>query len=132
MSRTIADGVGRLPSGPPTERHSVAAVIVGRGANDELSPAEVSGFVRVQQAVGKRSVIATAPPAAEDSASTSAGTGAAALAAPRNVVEAGPTGVAGRATASPRHQGGKAIPAESTKVGVRYITLQFHSVSHRT
>ncbi|CAN0354419.1 unnamed protein product, partial [Hapterophycus canaliculatus] len=54
--------------GPPTERHSVAAVLVSRGAYDELPPAEVSGFARVQQAVGKRAVIATAPLVAEGAA----------------------------------------------------------------
>lgn len=121
----------QFASGPPTERHSIAAVIVGRGANDELSPAEVSGFARVQQAVGKSSVIATAPLATEGSTSTSAGTAetvalaAAALAAPRNV-EAGPI------TAAPPHQRGPATPAAPTNEGVRYITLQFHSVSYRT
>lgn len=36
-------------------------MIVSRGADDELSPAELSGFARVQQAVGKRAVIATVP-----------------------------------------------------------------------
>ncbi|CAM9689240.1 unnamed protein product [Sphacelaria rigidula] len=46
----------------PTHSHSVAAVLVGRGRNGELSPAEVSGFARVQQAVAKRAVIASPPP----------------------------------------------------------------------
>ena len=125
--------------GPPTERHSIAAVILGRGANDELSPAELSGFARVQQAVGKRSVIATAPRATEDSPSLSTETGAAAaadtvaaIAAPCNV-EAGPTEVVGRITTTPRYQGGPPTPAAApTNDGVRYVTLQFHSVSCRT
>lgn len=153
----LADGCKRndslaVCSGPPTERHSVAAVIVGRGANDELSPAEVSGFARVQQAVGKRSVVATAPPAAGDStcalagarevaaaaAAATAATGTEtalavthnALAAPRNV-EAGPADVTGRSAVAPPQQGGPATPGAPTTEGVRYITLQFHSVSHR-
>eukprot|EP00752_Nemacystus_decipiens_P007237 g6478.t1 len=125
-------------NGPPTERHSVAAVIVGRGTNDELSPAEVSGFARVQKAVGKRSIIATAPRGTGDSPSPLTGTGATvatATAAPRNV-EAVPTDVVGRIAAAPRYQGGPPTPAAAaaapTHDGVRYVTLQFHSVSYRT
>lgn len=111
-------------------------MIVGRGANDELPPAEVSGFARVQQAVGKRSVIATAPLATEDSPFPSTGTGmeaaaatVAAVAAPRNV-EAEPTDVVGRITAPSRYPAEP--PTPPTNDGVRYVTLQFHSVSHRT
>lgn len=55
----------RMYLGPPTELHSIASVIVSRGAEDELSPAEISGFARVQQAVGKRAVIAIASLATE-------------------------------------------------------------------
>jgi len=124
--------------GPPTERHSVAAVIVGRGINDELSPAEVSGFARVQQAVGKRSVIATAPLATEDtasaSASTSTGTGTevgATLAATRTDHARIP-GVSSQEPAGGRPQSESVSrAAATTNESVRYVTLRFHSVSSR-
>ncbi|CAM9178197.1 unnamed protein product [Ectocarpus fasciculatus] len=157
-------------NGPPTECHSVAAVMISRGASDELSPAEVSGFARVQQAVGKRAVIATAPLATNDTSPVVVGgsTLASATAAAAAVVasrdgERGPTGVEGRATAPRRHAVGKeatlgtvsatalkepptpapaavdaaaaaeaaAAAAAAANDGVRYITLQFHSVSSR-
>ncbi|CAM9378224.1 unnamed protein product [Ectocarpus sp. 12 AP-2014] len=154
-------------NGPPTERHSIAAVIVSRGANDELSPAEVSGFARVQQAVGKRAVIATAPLATNDSSpmvvgantlvsAAAAAAAAAAVVAPRGS-ERKPTGVEGRTSTPHRHEGGQetasgtvsgtaseelptpapaaadatAAAAAAANEGVRYITLQFHSVSSR-
>lgn len=121
--------------GPPTERHSVAAVIVGRGTNDELSPSEVSGFVRVQQAVGKRSIVATAPLATEDTASTSAsasaGTEAGATLAATSVDEARLPGVSSQERAGARREGKPATRAPTMDDGVRYVTLRFHSVSSR-
>ncbi|CAM9756979.1 unnamed protein product [Ectocarpus sp. 12 AP-2014] len=159
-------------NGPPTERHSIAAVIVCRGANDELSPAEVSGFARVQQAVGKRAVIATAPLATNDTSPmvvganklASAAAAAAAVVTPRGS-ERKPTGVEDRTSTPRRHEGGQetasgtvsgtaseelptpapaaadvaaataaataAAAAAAANEGVRYITLQFHSVSSR-
>lgn len=138
--------------GPPTERHSVAAVILGRGSNDELSPAEVSGFTRVQQAVGKRAVIATAPLVTEDMAATAAvevtaaevaaaEAGAGAVLSASRDDEMRPT--VGQKTGAPG-QRGKLKAAEEIRApaataaepaanqDVRYVTLQFHSVSSRT
>lgn len=135
--------VYRLSTGPPTERHSVAAVILGRGPNDELSPAEVSGFARVQQAVGKRAVVATAPLATEDTAATSTGGAVEVLSAHRDDGPR-PTGTAaGQKTLAPRQRGKPATPAQTAATpahlaaaaaandGVRYVTLQFHSVCSR-
>lgn len=96
--------------GPPTERHSVAAVVVSRGSNDELFPAELSGFARVQQAVGKKAVIATAPSVT-----------ASATVASRDLSS---TAVVESENCAPRD-------SRRSADGVRYVTLQFHSVSSR-
>lgn len=98
--------------GPPTEAHSVAAVLVSRGSDDELSPAEISGFSRVQQAVAKRAVIASPPsrPTREALSKTSS-----------------------RSEGFMQEHQGDVSPSERARGDdVRYITLQFDSVSGRT
>ncbi|CAM9301598.1 unnamed protein product [Scytosiphon promiscuus] len=146
--------------GSPTERHSIAAVIVSRGSGDELSPAEVSGFARVQQAVGKRAVIATAPLATEEmvpvaegekgggtrgvsteTASPSdhpapAGVESKKVAPSRCQDETGTSLTAVLSSASPlaaRAGVGEGAGARAgANEGVRYVTLQFHAVNSRT
>lgn len=99
--------------GPPTETHSIAAVLVSRGPNGELSPAEISGFSRVQQAVAKRAVIASPP-----------------LPCPTRdgISTAGSTSEGFKH----EHQGGKSPSEEVRGDNIRYVTLQFDSVSGRT
>ncbi|CAM9629228.1 unnamed protein product [Ascophyllum nodosum] len=99
--------------GPPTERHSAAAVLVSRGPHDELSPSEVSAFARVQQAVAKTAIIATAPASANlqpEATATSA--------CDSDLV----------AAASEPSSGDRVVETD----GVEYVTLRFHSVSSRT
>lgn len=105
-------------SGPPTECHSAAAVLISRGPNDELAPTEVSGFARVQQAAAKAAVIATAPTAA---AKGSVKEASIAVSVSANVTSAS------SAKASEPSLGDEVVEAE----GVRYFTLRFHSVSSR-
>lgn len=95
----------------------MAAVVVGRGSNDELSTAEVSGFARVQQAVAKAAVIATAP-SQPIVAAVAEGAVAGAVA----------TGEGGSVTVEDQRS---APPSSGKEDSIRYVTLQFHSVSSR-
>lgn len=88
-----------LSPGPPTERHSVAGVLVSRGA--DISPPEVSAFARVQQSVAKKAVLASPSLDARVSAK------------------------------APLGQDMGASSRGGARQAVRYVTLQFHSVSSR-
>lgn len=110
------------PPGPPTENHSVASVVVGRGSNDELSPVEVSGFSRVQQAVAKAAVIAVPPFQPIVPAAVAVATATAAAVGSASPGEGSPTAVEDEGSASRSAGRGD---------GVRYVTLHFHSVSSR-
>lgn len=103
----------------PAHSHSVAAVLVSRGPNGELSPAEVSGFARVQQAVAKRAVIASPPPRTATHHRVSK--------TKKNEDDRGEK--QRDSDVSPLSVG---TGGGGDNSGVRYVTLQFDSVSGRT
>ena len=105
----------------------MAAVVVGRGSNDALSPAEVSGFARVQQAVAKAAVIATAPSQLVQ-APAAAGAASGAVAGAAAVVAAVTPGEGSSHTVGDEESAPRSAGRENS---VRYVTLQFHSVSSR-
>lgn len=84
----------------------------------ELSPAELSGFARVQQSVAKRAIFATPPLTLSEEGYSNTGSG----------------------SKAPKKKGfhnvsrSAGLPGEGKEYrgDVRYVTLQFDSVSART